>query len=108
MCPTQAKGLTQTIKVQKFSPVEMAKRQKQGLCYHFDDKYSCGHKYKEPKLFQTDATDSNSSDEDPSLEVLKEEAGKAQTENHLTATTDELVISLHTLDGISLPQTLKI
>jgi len=47
------------------SPVEMAKRKKQGLCYYCDDKYSLGHKCKELKFFQIDANDNNSSEEAP-------------------------------------------
>lgn len=58
--------------------MEMAKRSKQGLCHYYDDKYSHGHKCKEPKLFQIDATDNNSTDEAPSFEVLEEEEGETQ------------------------------
>lgn len=79
------------------------------MWYHCDDKYSPWHKWKEPKLFQIDATNNNSVDEAPSLEVHKEEVGETQTDpdNDLTATTDEPIISLHALAGISLPQILK-
>eukprot|EP00253_Pinus_taeda_P029980 PITA_29980 len=38
----QAQHATQTLKVQKVSPAEMAERRKQGLCYYCDDKYSTG------------------------------------------------------------------
>jgi len=79
----------------------MAERQKQGLCYYCDDNYSLGHKWKEPKFFQINATDNSSTDEDPSLEALEEEAGETQTDNDLTATLDESVISLHALVDIS-------
>ena len=71
--PTHAKGTTQKLKVQKVSPAEMAERRKQGLCYYYDEKYSTGHKFKEPKLFQIDAIDHNSSEEAPPLEEPKEE-----------------------------------
>eukprot|EP00253_Pinus_taeda_P003780 PITA_03780 len=66
--PPQAHTTTQTLKVQKVSPQEMAKRRKQGLCYYCDEKYSPGHKCKEPKFFQIDATDYSSTEEDPPLE----------------------------------------
>lgn len=72
-CPTQALGTTQTLKVQKVSPTEMAESRKQGLCYYCDDKYSPGHKCKEPKFFQIDATNHSSSKETPSFEGPKEE-----------------------------------
>ena len=34
----QAQGPTQTLKVQKVFPAEMAERRKQGLCYYCDEK----------------------------------------------------------------------
>ena len=51
----------------------MAERKKQGLCYYCDEKYSLGHKCKEPKFFQIDATDHNSSEEAPPFEEPGEE-----------------------------------
>ena len=35
--PPQAHNTTQTLKVQKVSPAEMAERRKQGLCYYCDE-----------------------------------------------------------------------
>ena len=66
--PTQAQGTTQTLKVKKVSPTEMAERRKQGLCYYYDEKYSPGHKCKEPKFFQIDTIDHSSSEEAPPFE----------------------------------------
>eukprot|EP00253_Pinus_taeda_P006430 PITA_06430 len=103
-CPPQAHSTTQTLKVQKVSPTEMEKRRKQGLCYYCDEKYSPGHKCKEPKFFQIDATDHSSSLEAPPLEELEEEEEDNQ-KNHVP---EEPVTSLHALAGISSPQTLKI
>lgn len=34
----QVHSMTQTLKVQKMSPTEMAERRKQGLCYYCDEK----------------------------------------------------------------------
>eukprot|EP00253_Pinus_taeda_P033815 PITA_33815 len=102
--PTQAHSTTQTLKVQKMSPIEMAKRRKQGLCYYCDEKYSPGHKCKEPKFFQIDATNYSSSEEDPPLE----EPEVVEEDNQKDNVPDEPVISLHDLAGISSPQTLKI
>eukprot|EP00253_Pinus_taeda_P035116 PITA_35116 len=102
--PTQAHSMTQTLKVQKVSPVEMAERRKRGLCYYCDEKYSPGHKCKEPKFFQIDATDYSSSEEDPQLEEPK----AVEEDNQKDNVPDEPVISLHALAGISSPQTLKI
>eukprot|EP00253_Pinus_taeda_P030509 PITA_30509 len=101
---SQAHNATQTLKVQKVSPVEMVERRKQGLCYYCDEKYSPGHKYKEPKSFQIDATDYSSSEEDPPLE----EPEAVEEDNQKDNVPDEPVISLHALAGISSPQTLKI
>eukprot|EP00253_Pinus_taeda_P024737 PITA_24737 len=70
--PLQAHNTTQTLKVQKVSPAEMAERGKQGLCYYCDEKHSPGHKCKEPKNFQIDATDYSSSEEAPPLEEPEE------------------------------------
>ena len=77
--PPQPHNTTQTLKVQKVSPAEMAERRKQGLCYYCDEKYSPGHKCKEPKFFQIDATDYSSTEEDPPLEepeAIKEDNKK--------------------------------
>eukprot|EP00253_Pinus_taeda_P003254 PITA_03254 len=82
----------------------MAERRKQGVCYYCDEKYSPGHKCKEPKFFQIDATNYNSTKEDPPLgehELLEDD-------NQQDDVSDEPVISLHALEGISSPQTLKI
>eukprot|EP00253_Pinus_taeda_P001660 PITA_01660 len=103
-CPPQAHNTTQTLKVQKVSPAEMAERRKQGLCYYCDEKYSSGHKCKEPKFFQIDAIDYSSTEEDPPLE----EHEPLEEDNQKDNVSDELVISLHALAGISSPQTLKI
>ena len=102
--PPQAHNTTQILKVQKVSPAEMAERRKQGLCYYCDEKYSLGHKCKEPKFFQIDATDYSSTEEDPPLEEHEAPEEDDQKEN----VSDEPVISLHALAGISSPQTLKI
>eukprot|EP00253_Pinus_taeda_P028424 PITA_28424 len=102
--PPQAHNTTQTLKVQKVSPAEMAERRKKGLCYYYDEKYSPGHKCKEPKLFQIDATDYISTEEDPPLE----EHEPLEEDNQQDNVSDEPVIQLHALVGISSPQTLKI
>eukprot|EP00253_Pinus_taeda_P003142 PITA_03142 len=102
--PPQAHNTTQTLKVQKVSPAEMAERRKQGLCYYCDEIYSPGHKCKEPKFFQIDATDYSSTEEDPPLE----EHEPLEEDNQQDNVSDEPVISLHALAGISSPQTLKI
>eukprot|EP00253_Pinus_taeda_P019183 PITA_19183 len=82
----------------------MAERRKQGLCYYCDEKYSPGHKCKEPKFFQIDPTDYSSTEEDPPLE----EHEPLEEDNRQDIVSDEPVISLHALAGISSPQTLKI
>jgi len=102
--PPQAHNTTQTLKIQKVSPAEMAKRRKQGLCYYCDEKYSPGHKCKEPKFFQIDATDYSSTEEDPPLE----EPEAIEEDNQKEMVSDEPVISINALAGISSPQTLKI
>ena len=102
--PPQAHNTTQTLKVQKVSPAEMAERRKQGPCYYCDEKYSPGHKCKESKFFQIDATDYSSTEEDPPLE----EPEAIEEDNQKETVSDELVIWLHALAGISSPQTLKI
>eukprot|EP00253_Pinus_taeda_P023718 PITA_23718 len=102
--PPQAHNTTQTLKVQKVSPAEMAERRKQGLCYYCDEKYSPGHKCKEPNFFQIGATDYSSTEEEPPLE----EHEPLEEDNQQDNASDEPVISLHALAGISSPQTLKI
>jgi histone acetyltransferase (RNA polymerase elongator complex component) len=56
---------TQTLKVQKVSQVEMVERCKKGLCYYCDEKYSPGHKCREQKFFQIDASASSPSEDIP-------------------------------------------
>jgi len=102
--PPQAPNTTQALKVQKVSPADMVERRKQGLFYYCDEKYSPGHKCKEPNFFQIDATDYSSTEEDPPLEEHKALEEDHQKENVF----DEPIISLHALAGISSPQTLKI
>eukprot|EP00253_Pinus_taeda_P011630 PITA_11630 len=62
------------------------------------------HKCKEHKFFQIDATDYSSTEEDPPLE----EHEPLEEDNQKDNVSDEPVISLHALAGISSPQTLKI
>eukprot|EP00253_Pinus_taeda_P010028 PITA_10028 len=62
------------------------------------------HKCKEPKFFQIDATDYNSTEEDPPLE----EHEPLEDDNQQDNVSDEPVISVHALAGISSPQTFKI
>lgn len=69
--PTQDMGPTQTLNFQKVSLAEIDKRKKQGLFYYYDEKYSPGHKCKEPKFIKIDATKNSSSKEAPSTRVPK-------------------------------------
>jgi len=73
--PRAHPALTQTLKVQKVSPAEMAELHKQGLCYYCDEKYSPGHKCREEKFFQIDASAS-------SEDILSDEAPPS---NHVEA-----------------------
>eukprot|EP00253_Pinus_taeda_P002246 PITA_02246 len=86
----------------------MEERRNQGLCYYCNEKYSPGHKCKEPKFFQIDATNQSSLKEAPPFEEPEEEDEENQWDNALPTTPNEPVISLHFLAGISSPQTLKI
>ena len=86
----------------------MVERRKQGLCYYCNEKYSPGHKCKEPKFFQIDAIDHSSLEEAPPLKEPEEEDEDNQQDNELPATPEELVLSLNALAGISSHQSLKI
>eukprot|EP00253_Pinus_taeda_P029380 PITA_29380 len=59
---------------------------------------------KEPKFFQIDANDYSSTEEDPPLE----EHEPLEEDNQKDNVSDEPIILLHALAGISSPQTLKI
>lgn len=37
--------------VQRLTPMQMSEKRKKGLCYHYDDKWSVGHKCKSMRLF---------------------------------------------------------
>jgi hypothetical protein len=52
----------------------MEEHRKQILCYYCDEKYAPGHKCREQKLFQIDASTSSSYDNIPSDEVSNKEA----------------------------------
>ena len=60
-------------------------------------KYSPGHKCKEPKFFQIDAINHSSSWKAPPFEGLEEEDEDKQLDNELPATPEEPVISIHAL-----------
>jgi hypothetical protein len=53
-CPRATTGPTQTLKIQKVSPIEMAEHRKQGICYYYDEKYAPQHKFCEYKFLQID------------------------------------------------------
>jgi hypothetical protein len=90
----------------------MVERRKKGLCYYCDEKYAPGHKCREQKFFQIDATVSSPYEDIPSDEAPDPEV--AQPSDHAEdpvvnpVESAEPVISLHALSGISAPQTLKI
>jgi hypothetical protein len=90
----------------------MVERRKQGLCYYCDEKYAPGHKCREQKFFQIDASTSSSYDDIPSDEVSDQEVAQPSdpVEDPVVTPMESMdpVISLHALSGISAPQTLKI
>jgi hypothetical protein len=85
----------------------MAEHHKQGLCYYCDEKYSPGHKCREQKFFQIDASTSSPYEDIPSDEAPDLE--EAHPSDHVEAPVatpvepEEPVISLHALLGISAP-----
>lgn len=111
-CPGATSAQTQTLKVQKVSPAEMAERHKQGLCYYCDDKYSSSHKCREQKFFQIDGSATTSAEDNMSSEAIDSEDTQPTSPipDPVTSPVEakEPIISLHALAGISAPQALKI
>jgi hypothetical protein len=103
---------TQTLKVQKVSPTEMAECCKQGLSYYCDEKYAPTHKCREHKFFHIDASASSSYDDIPSDEVSDHETTHPSdhVEDPVVTPMESVdpVISLHELLGILATHTLKI
>jgi len=44
LLPTPQKTLSPSIPFKRLSPEELARRREKGLCFHCDEKFSCGHK----------------------------------------------------------------
>jgi hypothetical protein len=100
------------LKFQKVSFVEKVERQKKGIFYYCDEKYSPGHKCHEKDFLHIDASSSTSYEDIPSDEAPDHE--DTQPIFHTLSLVaipmelEEPIISLHALTGISAPQTLKI
>jgi hypothetical protein len=103
---------TQTLKVQKVSPAEMAEHPNKGFCYYCDEKYSPGHKCREQKFFQIDASASYSYADIPSDETRDLEDSQPSVHSKYSVAVpvelEEPIISFCSLSGISTPQTLNI
>jgi hypothetical protein len=89
----------------------MVERRKQGISYYCDEKYSPRHKCREENFFQIDASTSSPSEDIPSDEALDQD--EAPPSDHVEAPVvtlvepEEPIILLHSLSGISAPQTLS-
>ena len=79
--------------VRKLTPAELQKRREQGLCFHYDERYTFNHKCK--KLFWIEIEDGN---EQGSTEEAAEEE---QSE-------DKPEIFLNALVGMSTPQMMRV
>jgi hypothetical protein len=92
--------------------VEMEECHKQGICYYCDENYAPWNKCREKKFFQIDVVVSSSYEYLPLDEALYPKV--AQPIDHVKdpvvnlVESEEPVISLHALLGISAPQTLKL
>lgn len=79
----------------RFTPEEIEERKKKGLCFHCDEKYTYGHKWK--RLFNIEG------------EETDEETEENEAEPDQTEPQDENVqVSLHALTGLLAPETIKI
>jgi hypothetical protein len=100
-CLRTTPALTQTLKVQNLSPIEMEEHHKQGLCYYCDEKYAPGHKCREQKFFQIDASASFFYENIPSDEVSNQEMAQPSdpVEDSVVTSMESMdpIISLHAL-----------
>jgi len=58
----------------------MLVRQRRGLCYNCNEKYACGHKCKEQKLFQIDVASPS-----PSEDITIEETLEYEVVDHTSS-----------------------
>jgi hypothetical protein len=95
------------LKVEKVSPVKVAERRKQGLCYYYDEKYSPGHKCREQKFSHVDASTSSSYEYIPSDEAPNPEEAQPSDYAKSPVVTPlepkQPFILLHALSGILAP-----
>ena len=81
------------------TPQQLEERRENVLCFNCDNKYSKGHKCGENTLFYIDCEEEEANEQEPSqAEEIEETPPK-----EITPT-----IYCHALDGINIPQTLKI
>jgi len=80
--------------VKKMTTEELSEQRKNGLCFHYNDKYSPGHKCK--RLFMIEA---NWVDEDDGDVVMENDEETQET---------FLEISLHAMAEVQVPKTMKI
>ena len=90
----------------------MVDRKCKGLCYKFDQKYVWGHRYREKNIFHIDVSYTPEMEEvgpkQPSVEDVNEQPVLVSNMVELATSTEEAIIFLHALSGVSTPQTLKI
>lgn len=88
----------------------MVDRQRKGLCYNCDEKYVKSHHCREQKLFHIDVSTTPEMDEvgpeEPLVEEINEQPLPVADTVELAAFTEEAIISLHALSGVSTPQSL--
>ena len=100
------------LNIQRLSPEEMANRQCKGLCYNYDETYVKGHRFHEQKCFHIDVNTTPEIEEmgleEPSREEINGQPLLVPNTVELAASTEEAIISLHALSGVSTPQNLKI
>ena len=86
-----------------------AREWNKGIIYCSYEKYSLGHKCREQKFFQIDASILSSYEYIPSYEAPDQEDAQPSVHvEYYVVAPEELFISLHALLGILAPQTLNI
>ncbi|KAG6497167.1 hypothetical protein ZIOFF_045055 [Zingiber officinale] len=83
----------------KLTKEEIKERMTKGLCWHCDEKWHCGHQCKQKRILMIEPIE-NSKEED--------DFDEGETQDNINEVQyDSMTISVHALEGLQTPQTMK-
>ncbi|KAG6493593.1 hypothetical protein ZIOFF_048585 [Zingiber officinale] len=91
--------IRQTSTVLELTKEEIKKRMTKGLCWHCNEKWHCGHQCKQNRILMIEPIE-NSEEED--------DFDEGETQDNINEVQDDsMTISVHALEGLQTPQTMK-